>query len=179
MSELDEAWVQGLRDAEARARAAGRKDIAAYLALRKANDLTRQIASDWLLGVFMIAAGEANRAGAAIQVSRDESHRFKLGNNSMVGSRIGLASGVRMLQVEVGWPRTPRDGFMRGGGLASARIKHLGIKLKDETLRLALRADGTPRWLVEEKHESQSESRELHEEDIKTHLAILLKVPQA
>ena len=118
MSELDEAWAEGLAEAEARARAAGRTDIAEYLALRSSNDLIRKIASKWLLGMFATAAGEANRAGAAIQISSEEGHRFKVGNNCMVGRSLSLGSGVRMLLVEVGWPRTPRDGFIRGGGLA-------------------------------------------------------------
>ena len=71
MSELEEAWAAGLAEAEARARAMGRTDIAEYLALRSSNDLIRKIAADWLLSMFTTAAGEANRLGAAIQTLSD------------------------------------------------------------------------------------------------------------
>src|SRR6185295_15682656 len=120
VSELEEAWTAGLAEAEARARAQGRADIADYLALRSSNDLIRRIAGDWLMNMFVTVAGEANRAGAAIQISTETSHRFKVGNASMVGTLLSLGSGVRRVLVEIGWPRTPRDGFIRGGGLACA-----------------------------------------------------------
>ena len=178
MSELDEAWAIGLAEAEARAQAQGRADIAAYLALRSSNDLIRKIAGDWLLNMFSTAAAKANRAGAAIQVSTDDAHRFKVGNSSMVGPRLSLASGVRRLLVEVGWPRTPRDGFIRGGGLACGHIKHVGIKSANEELRLILDDAGTPSWIVIGRHESPQESRELHERDVKAHFKILLDHPR-
>ena len=173
MSELEEAWAAGLAEAEAeaRARAQGRRDIAEYLALRSSNDLIRRIAGDWLMTVFTTAAGKANRAGGAIQISTEATHRFKVGNASMVGTCLTLASGVRKLVVEVGWPRTPRDGFIRGGGLACGNIKHVGIKPANEELRLVLNAAGTPSWIVTGKHE---EPHELHETHIRNHLAILL-----
>ena len=174
MSELEDAWAAGLAEAEARARAQGRTDIAEYLALRSSNDLIRRIAGDWLLTMFSTAAGEANRAGAGIQISTDTAHRFKVGNASMVGTCLSLGSGVRQLVVELGWPRTPRDGFIRGGGLACGHIKHVGIKPANEELRLVLNPEGTPSWLVLGKHGSRSEARELHETDVKVHLAILL-----
>ena len=172
MSELEEAWAVGLAEAEARARAAGRTDIADYLALRSSNDLIRKIAGDWLLTMFTTAAGEANRAGAAIQISTDDAHRFKVGNASMVGTRLSLGSGVRQLLVEVGWPRTPRDGFIRGGGLACGNIKHVGIKPANEEIRLVVDVSGTPCWLAMEKHGSKP--HELHETNVKDHLAILV-----
>jgi hypothetical protein len=177
LSELDEAWASGLAEAEARARAQGRADIAAYLALRSSNDLIRKVAGDWLLNLFATVAGEANRAGAAIQVSTDDGHRFKVGNASMVGPRLSLANGVRRILVEVGWPRTPRDGFIRGGGLACGHIKHVGIKPANSELRLILNDAGTPSWTVIDKHGSASsagESQELHEIDVKAHVRILL-----
>ena len=174
MSELNEAWALALAEAEARARAAGRKDISEYLALRSANDLIRKIASDWLLGMFAAAAGEANRADAAIKISTEEAHRFKVGHASMVGSRLSLASGVRMLIVEVGWPRAPRDGFIRGGGLACGNIKHRGIKSANEELRLVLSGSGTPSWIVEGKRGTSTEAHELHEANVRNHIAMLL-----
>jgi hypothetical protein len=170
LSELDEAWALGLAEAERHARAAGRTDIAQYLALRNSNDLIRQIATEWLLGMFTIAAGEANRAGAAIKISREDVHRFKIGNARMVGSGLNLMCGVRRLLVEVGWPRTPRDGFIQGGGLARGHLKHVGIQTSNEELRLILNAEGTPTWMAQFKH---NEPRELHESDLKHHIAIL------
>jgi hypothetical protein len=163
-----------LAEAEARARAAGRGDIAEYLALRKSNDLIRRTACSWLLDLFAAAAGGANRQGAAIQISTDIEHRFKLGNASLVGSSIKLKRGVRTLLVEVGWPRAPRDGFIRGGGLAFGRIKHLGIKPANEELRLVLDDNGTPCWTIERKLTVASSPYNLHETNVRNHLQILL-----
>ena len=180
MSELEDAWAAGLAEAEARARAHGRKDVADYLALRNSNDLIRRIAGDWLVNMFTTIAGEANRAGAAIQISTQDSHRFKVGNASMVGSLLSLGSGVRMLLVEVGWPRTPPDGFIRGGGLACGNIKHVGIKTANEELRLILDTTGTPTWIVMKPHRTHNVPGELrhlpklHEANVKKHVSILL-----
>jgi hypothetical protein len=174
VTELDEAWALALAEAEARARAAGRTDISEYLALRSSNDLIRKTASKWLLEMFATAAGEANRAGASIQVSTDSAHRFKVGNASMVGSRLNLGNGVRMLLVEVGWPRVPSDGFIRGGGLACGHIKHIGMKPANEDLRLVLSSNGTPSWVVLGKHGSLTGGRELHEANVRNHIAILM-----
>ena len=180
VSELEDAWAAGLAEAEARARAHGRTDVADYLALRNSNDLIRRIAGDWLLTLFTTVAGEANRAGAAIQISTQDAHRFKVGNASMVGSLLSLGSGVRKLLVEVGWPRTPRDGFIRGGGLACGNIKHVGIKPANEELRLVLDGKGTPTWIVMKghgTHDVPSKLRDLpklHEANVKKHVSILV-----
>ena len=180
MSELEDAWAAGLAEAEARARAHGRTDVADYLALRNSNDLIRRIAGDWLVNLFTTVAGEANRAGAGIQISTQAAHRFNVGNASMVGSLLSLGSGVRKLLVEVGWPRTPRDGFIRGGGLACGNIKHVGIKPANEELRLVLNATGTPTWIVMKAHQTHDVPSELHhlpkvhEAHVKKHVSILL-----
>ncbi len=188
MSELDEAWAIGLAAAESRARAAGRADISAYLALRSSNDLIRKVATDWLLGIFAAAAGEANRVGAPIQISTETAHRFKVDHSTMVGSRLSLANGVRLLSVEAGWPRTPRDGFIRGGGLAFGNIKHRGIKSVDEALRLVVGANGTPIWILEDRKRGANDRNQeppvpheihrLHEIDVKNHVALLLNASQ-
>jgi hypothetical protein len=171
VSELDEAWANALAEAEHRARALGRTDIATYLALRTSNDLLRKTASHWLQTMFVTIAGEANRNGAGIQVSREDGHRFKVGNATMVGSRLSLTKGVRLLFVEVGWPRTPADGFIRGGGLAWANIKHRGIKSATEQLRLIVDPSGVPRWNVQSH---RREPYEIREADIRDHVTILL-----
>ena len=171
VSELDEAWALALATAQERARAEGRADVTEYLSLRSANDLSRKIGKDWLLETFVTLAGEANAAGAAIQISQEEGHRFKVGNASMVGSGLSLRKGVRVLFVEVGWPRRPHDGFIRGGGLALANIRHLGIKSVSEKLRLLLDPRGAPHWVVEVK---PKERPEIHEADLRNHIQVLL-----
>ena len=167
MSELDEAWALALAEAERRAREAGRGDIADYLSLKNSNDLLRTAGVDWLLAEFTSLAGQANRAGASIQISKDEGHRFKSGASTMVGHLITLTNRVRTLYVEAGWPRLPRDGFVRGGGLACANIRHLGIRTANEELLLTKSPNGTPVW-KSLKHAS------LHESHMRRHIAILL-----
>ena len=167
MSELDEAWAAALSEAERRARQAGHKDIAEYLSLKNSNDLLRKAGVDWLLAEFTSAAADANRVGASIQISRDEGHRFKTGASTMVGHLVTFSNGVRTLYVEAGWPRTPRDGFVRGGGLACANIRHLGIRTANEELLLTKSSRGTPVW-KSLKHPS------LHESHMRRHIAILL-----
>jgi hypothetical protein len=171
VSELEEAWAVAIAEAEARARAAGRKDISEYLALRSANDVIRKIASDWLFTAFEIVADEANLKAAGIQISRDDEHRFKVGPATMTGRRLSLGKGVRLLVVEAGWPRTPRDGFIRGGGLACANIKHRGIRSASEQLRLVIGPGGPPRWILQKGPEPHPE---IHEANIRDHIAILL-----
>ena len=171
MSELDEAWALALAEAEARARASGRADIREYIALRSSNDMKRKVGADWIIKAFTHAAGEANRGGAPIQISNTDGHRFKVGTATMVGRRLTLESGVRALSIEVGWPRTPADGFVRGGGLACANIQHLGMKSVSEQYRLLLDPKGHPHW---QSHPDHGHSREIHEADIKHHLSVLL-----
>jgi len=171
VSELDEAWALALAEAAHRARTAGRADLTEYLSLRGSNDLIRRTGRDWLLETCAALAGEANVAGAAIQISREEGHHFKVGNANMVGSGLSLKKGVRVLFIEVGWPRVPRDGFIRGGGLALANIQHLGIKAASEKLRLLLDAGGLPHWVVLDK---LREPPEIHEADLRNHIALLL-----
>jgi len=171
VSELDEAWAFALAEAERRARLAGQPDMAEYLALRNSNDLLRKTGLDWLLQTFTDLAGLANRKGSSIQTSNEDSHRFRVGNATMVGSLLTLKSGVRTLFVEAGWPRTPRDGFIRGGGLACANIRHFGIPAASHQLLLIKSASGAPRWMVVDKQPSRSQ---LDAPNIRRHLEILI-----
>ncbi len=171
MSELDEAWAMALAEAEQRARAHGRGDIAEYLALRASNDLSRSTAIDWLMSTMTILAGEANRAGAGISIERDEPHRFAVGNATMVGPRVTLRSGVRRLIIEAGWPRTPRDGIVRGNGLACARIGHFGKRDANQELLLVRSSKGAPEWLVLEKEGTRNS---LLEDRLRQHISGLL-----
>ena len=169
MSELDEAWAAALSEAQRRARLAGRGEVAEYLALKNSNDLLRKAGVDWLLAEFTVLAGEANRAGASIQIAKQDGHRFPTGTSTMVGHLLTLTNGVRTLFVEAGWPRAPRDGVVRGGGLAAAQIRHLGIKAANEEFRLSLDDAGTPRWL----RQHSQEPNVFHEANVAQHLSLL------
>src|SRR5262249_7774973 len=125
MDELEDAWELALAEAAQRAQRAGRADIARYLDLRRRNDLLRRTAIDWLNAAFISLAADANRARAGIQIERHDDHRFRRGSATMVGNELILRRGVRALIIETGWPRTPRDGIVRGDGLACAHLKHL------------------------------------------------------
>jgi len=171
MSELDEAWTLALAEAEQRAKLAGRADVADYLALRNSNDLLRKTGLDWLLQTFIELAAQGNRGGASIQTSIEDPHRFRVGNATMVGRQLTLRSGVRTIFVEAGWPRTPRDGFIRGGGLACANIRHLGIPAASHQLMLLTSSSGAPQWMVVDRHPDRFE---LSEEIIRQHLTILV-----
>jgi hypothetical protein len=171
VSELDEAWAFALAEAESRARLSGHREMAAYLALRNSNDLLRRTGIEWLISTFETLAGQANRKGASIQISREDNHRFRAGNSTMVGRLLVLRFGVRQLSVEAGWPRTPRDGVVRGGGLASANIRHLGVKSATEALRLVQSQQGAPLWVVGEQGEG---SAEVHEISLRKHITTLL-----
>lgn len=170
MSELDEAWALALAEAEVRARLAGHVDLAAYLSLRTSNDLLRSTGISWLMTTSENLAGEANRKGASIQISKDDKHRFRVENATMVGRLLTLTSGVRKLFIEAGWPRTPRDGIVRGGGLARANIRHLGLNSLNKEL-LLLSAQGGPRWI---SINGPGPDSEVHESELQTHLAILI-----
>ena len=171
LTELEDTWEQALADAKQRARATGRRDIEDYLDLRRQNDLLRRTATEWLTNTFTIIAGDANRQGASIQIETQQEHRFMLGHATMVGNKLTLRCGVRALTIESGWPRTPRDGFIRGGGLARANLKHFGRKQCDCELLLLRSSQGAPQWLMIEKSGDQISLTENH---LREHISILL-----
>ncbi len=172
MSELNEEWAQVLAEAERRARSAGRGDLVEYLRLRASNDKARSTGMQWLFETFTQLAGEANRAGAAVQLIKMEGHRFEMGSATMVGQLLTLKSGVRQLMVEAGWPRAPSDGFVAGNGLAGGQIRHFGLKSANEELLLVRAQNGTPQWLV---IDSQNGTRsQLLEARVRQHIEIFL-----
>jgi hypothetical protein len=171
MSELDEAWAAALAEAERRARTAGRGDIVDYLALRNSNDLLRQTGVSWLITTFNTLAADANRRGASIQTARDDAHRFRVGNSTMVGQLLTLSFGVRNLFIEAGWPRLPHHGFVKGGGLARGNIRHLGMKSADLGLILLRHANGNPVWMSESRN---GRREQLHESGAIRQLRLLL-----
>lgn len=171
MSELDEAWAFALAEAETRARQSGRGDIAKYLALRVSNDALRKIGIQWLISTFEVLAAEANRRGGSIQIAREDKHRFPVGTSTMVGNLLTLTVRVRVLTIEAGWPRAPRDGVVRGGGLAVANIKHLGLKPANEELLLVQSKQGTPCWVV---NDPRGQKAVVREASLRKHIAILI-----
>jgi hypothetical protein len=171
VSELEEAWAEALAEAQRKADSAGRRDIAEYLRLRSSNDLQRQTGIEWLLNTFARLAGEANRRGASLQTSSEEAHRFSVNNATMVGPRLTLTFGVRALSVEAGWPRLPQHSFVRGGGLALARIKHFGKHLLNQELMLVRSTKGPPSWVVIDK---TGRTEPLIESSIQSHITKLL-----
>ena len=155
MNELEEAWELALADASHRAQRAGRADISRYLDLRRRNDLIRRTAIDWLNATFTALAADANRVNAGIQIEHQDDHRFRRGPATMVGTQLTFRRGVRALTIESGWPRTPRDGIVRGDGLACANIKHLGrARMNDELVLIRSKTD-SPQWFVL-KHDDRS-----------------------
>jgi hypothetical protein len=176
LSELEAEWARLLAEAEQRARASGRSDVADYLTLRASNDLARNVGIEWLLAAFTAQAGEANRtSGASVALAHTDAHRFRVGNSHMVGRRLTLTAGVRILTIEAGWPRTPQDGIVRGGGLAAARISHFGNRRDDDELLLVQSAEGhaqVPRWFILDADGARRAAFEA--ERISQHIAKLL-----
>ncbi|MFS8085150.1 MAG: hypothetical protein ACMG6H_05930 [Acidobacteriota bacterium] len=171
MSGLDEAWELALAEAMRRAHTEGRGDLAGYLDLRAQNDLLRRAAADWLTITFTSLAAVANRHGAGIQIEQKDSHRFRRGTATMVGTQLILRRGVRLLTIEAGWPRAPRDGIVRGDGLACVDIKHLGRPRWNTELLLARDRDKKPQWFVLNENGARSLLTDAH---IRQHFTILL-----
>src|SRR5882762_4850636 len=169
MSEFEDTWELTLAEAMRRAQTEGRADIAGYLDLRAQNDLLRRAATDWFMITFTSLAAVANRHGAGIQIEQKNAHRFHRDSATMVGTQLTLRRGVRALTIESGWPRAPRDGIVRGGGLACANIKHLGIKSANEELLLIRSQSGKPCWVEIEKRGRRAE---VHEATARNHIAI-------
>jgi hypothetical protein len=171
LSELDEVWELALAEAKRRARASGRADIAQYLVLRAQNDLLRRTAIDWLVDTLTVFAADANRRGAAIQIELSDAHHFSVGPATMVGTKLTLRHGVRTLSIESGWPRTPRDGIVRGNGLACANLIHLGRPRRNAQLLLTRSASGVPQWLIIERTDTRTA---LSEDHLREHISVLL-----
>lgn len=153
MDDLNEEWQQRVAAAMQRAAASGRGDVADYLRLRQANDEARETGIAWLLDSFTTAIGAAVRGGTPISAERADTHRFLIGNATMVGAQVVFRHGVRTLTVEAGYPRTPGDGFIPGGGLAQSNIRHFGDKRAGVELSLVRSATNELRW--HEVHESR------------------------
>ena len=176
MDEFDAELERRLAEAHRQARTQGRNDVADYILLRAANDKLRADGVAWLVETFVALAAEANRAGASLTLERGgggDAHRFQVGNSTMVGTRLVLRAGIRALTVEAGWPRTPRDGIVRGGGLGYARVSHFGDRTAGEEFLLVQGETGAPpRWFALEttgaRTELQAERLRRHVERVLT-----------
>lgn len=146
MTELDEVWSQMLSDAEAKADASGKRDVAEYFRLKAKNDAVRSAGVKWLIDSIVEIAGHAMREHNTIIIAREEPHNFGHGNSNMVGTLVTVRYGVRCLTVEAGWTRTPRDGIMRKGALAFARLSHFGLADMSVELRL-IHSETLPNWI--------------------------------
>ncbi|MEZ5428947.1 MAG: hypothetical protein R2747_22065 [Pyrinomonadaceae bacterium] len=145
MNEPDQIWERRLNEAIRRAEDSGRSDVAAYISLKSANDSVRITSVKWLLETVLEIVSAFNERGARILVEQKEDHGFDHEKARLTGSFLKLQQGVRCLTLEAGWTRNPGDGFMRGGALAFARIKHFGFPKEGENLVL-LRFEGAPQW---------------------------------
>jgi hypothetical protein len=153
MSELDEVWTRDINSAIENAKEANRFDIADYLSLRVSNDKIRTESVKWLYDTVLEIVFAFNKHGANIKIEQKEKHRFKFGDSDLSGSLLKLHKGIRCLTVEAGWTQVPSDGFMRGGSMACANIKHFGFAKKNEELVL-LKFEDKPQWfsIVDERN---------------------------
>ena len=145
MSDLDTFWSQMIDNAIENANADGREHVADFLRLRAKNDAIRHAGANWLLEAFITTGMTPELISRGLTVERTDSHQFKHGNSSLVGSQLRFQLGVRCLSVEVGWTRTPSDGIMRGGALAFAHVSHFGMISENEHFALILE-EPRPRW---------------------------------
>ena len=145
MRDLDTFWSQMIDQAIENAASDGREHVADYLRLRAKNDAIRHAGVNWLLEMFIANGMTPELISRGLTVERTESHQFRHGNSSLVGSQLRFQLGVRCLSVEVGWTRTPSDGIMRGGALALAHVSHFGMIRENEHFALILE-EPRPRW---------------------------------
>ena len=145
MDELEESWAVMLMAATERAAMQGREDVAEYLRLKATNDAIRAAGVKWLLGAFIETAFEQNHP--AIKIEREEGHSFTHGSSTMAGTRVTIRYGVRCLEIEAGWARTPSHGIMREAALARANVLHFGRSRDHESLKL-VHGEEFPEWRV-------------------------------
>jgi len=167
MTELDQKWLELIGSATESAARGGNKVALDYLMLRASNDQIRNAGVAWLFDTATgIATGEmSNRKHLRAEIL--EPHSFRHGNSNLVGRKLNIFNGVRCLSFEVGWTRTPSDGIMRGGALATARISHFGMPRETALLRLVL-AEPTPIWINVET------SSNITTRDIEHHFSVLM-----
>jgi hypothetical protein len=145
MNDLEKALPASVSDAIAKARDAGRTDVAEFLALRASNDLIRTAAIGWLFDAVIEVASRAQASYPMLLIDRVEPHYFRLRGAELTGLLLEIRLGIRRLTVEAGWTRGPDDGFMRGGALAMAKFTHFGLPSQNIEL-LLLKGEDSPAW---------------------------------
>lgn len=103
--------------------------------LKAANEALREQGKEWLLTTLETICEEINQASATpvepnapatkplLQVGGQD-WQFEIGDNVMIGERLGIRHKGQTLLVEVGWPRLPEHGIVPDLGLARARFSH-------------------------------------------------------
>ena len=174
MPELDQMWTDALQTAKQRARDLGRQDILDYIRLREINDEARIVGMKWLFSTFLEVANEANRRGLKLHIEQTEQHQFQINAATMRGARVQLKQGVRALTIEAGYPRQPADGFVRGGGLAAARVTHFGLAKANADLLLvrASNESDAPIWFAIDKDNLRQPFSTAY---LKQHFAVFLE----
>ncbi|MBC7795521.1 MAG: hypothetical protein H7Z37_01460 [Pyrinomonadaceae bacterium] len=148
MQELDEMWQNVLREAREQSETNANSDVADYIKLREINDLARNTSINWLFDAFSLVVAEFNRRGFSVSTEKTDSHKFSVNAATMRGSRLELKFGVRAVTIEAGFPQVPGDGFIRGNGLACAKISHFGMSNANANLLLVKASDNrdAPVW---------------------------------
>jgi hypothetical protein len=154
MNELNDIWEQMLENAITKAEISGKSDVAEYLKLKATNDAIRSQSSKWLFETMLEIAHKIMQKGINIKIENENPHSFEMNKANVVGSLLRFQLGLRCLTIEIGWTRTPGDGFMRGNALAYGKISHFGMAKKNMELNLA-KTDEIPRWFLvkDEKRE--------------------------
>ena len=102
--------------------------------LKAANETLRAEGKEWLLTTLENICNEINQTTAppapapdapaaepTLQIGNQD-WQFEVGDNVMVGERLGIRYKNQTLLVEVGWPRLPEHGVVPDLGLARARV---------------------------------------------------------
>lgn len=169
MTELDHVWSQMLENARRDAETSGRADVVDYLRLRASNDAVRTTAVNWLIDSATDIASGFQSSYPLLKIEREQPYRFESGRMKLVGIAVHIEHGVRCLTVAAGWTRTPADGFMSGGALAIARLRHRGMPRSDSTLSLVA-LDAVPEWKIE------SNSTGFESSHLRSHIEVLLEI---
>jgi hypothetical protein len=170
VAEISEFWSEIVGGNAGEKDSSDRRIVSDFIALKATNDEIRSRAVEWLIASFTELAAHANRHNIPIEIERKEPHNFPAYGANMVGIKTEFRHGIRCLSVEAGWTRTPSDGFMRGGALAVAHIRHFGLKQHSTDLAL-LRSDDRPQWF---HIDNDNTARPIEVKNLIRHMSILV-----
>ncbi len=168
MNEFEQKWLEMLEKAKEKAKREANHLLLEYLELRSANEKIRLEASKALLETFFYSAHSKLLEGFDLRFNTKSWHQFEMRQAHLTGFCLDICFGVRKLTIEVGWTRTPKDGFMRQGALAYSRISHLGKPEHNKELLLLDR--NKPLWFFADNLQKLFE-----ESEAMVHLNILLQ----